>query len=65
MWDSTCRRFGQPDKLAREGEIAFDVGLFCFKGQELGTSQANIKRYTVNFVISFFRESKAVMDYLT
>jgi threonine dehydrogenase-like Zn-dependent dehydrogenase len=30
---------------AREGEIASDMGLFWFKGQKVGTGQANVKRY--------------------
>ncbi len=36
---------GGADKLAKEGEIAFDMGLFWFKGQKVGTGQANIKHY--------------------
>lgn len=36
---------GGADKLAKEGEIAFDMGLFWFKGQSIGTGQANIKHY--------------------
>ena len=36
---------GGPDPLAKQGEIAFDMGLFWFKGQRVGTGQANVKRY--------------------
>jgi glutathione-independent formaldehyde dehydrogenase len=36
---------GGPDELAKQGEIAFDMGLFWFKGQRIGTGQANIKAY--------------------
>ena len=36
---------GASDKLAKEGEIAFDMGLFWFKGQKVGTGQANVKHY--------------------
>jgi glutathione-independent formaldehyde dehydrogenase len=36
---------GGADKLAKEGEIAFDMGMFWFKGQSIGTGQANIKHY--------------------
>lgn len=36
---------GGADKLAKEGEIAFDMGLFWFKGQHIGTGQANVKHY--------------------
>jgi glutathione-independent formaldehyde dehydrogenase len=33
------------DKLAKEGQIAFDLGTFWFKGQKMGTGQANVKTY--------------------
>ena len=33
------------DPLAREGKIAFDFGQFWFKGQRIGTGQANVKTY--------------------
>ena len=36
---------GGPDALAKQGEIAFDMGLFWFKGQRVGTGQCNVKRY--------------------
>ncbi|WP_158748982.1 glutathione-independent formaldehyde dehydrogenase [Acidobacterium sp. S8] len=36
---------GGADQLAKQGEIAFDMGLFWFKGQSIGTGQANIKHY--------------------
>lgn len=36
---------GGADPLAKQGEIAFDMGLFWFKGQRVGTGQANVKRY--------------------
>ena len=36
---------GGADKLAKQGEIAFDIGLFWFKGQSIGTGQANVKAY--------------------
>jgi glutathione-independent formaldehyde dehydrogenase len=36
---------GSPDKLAQKGRIEFDMGLFWFKGQKIGTGQANVKRY--------------------
>jgi glutathione-independent formaldehyde dehydrogenase len=31
------------DKMAQQGEMAFDFGTFWFKGQKLGTGQANVK----------------------
>ena len=33
------------DKMAKKGEFEFDWGLFWFKGQSIGTGQANIKHY--------------------
>ena len=36
---------GSPDKLAKNGSIAFDFGTFWFKGQKMGTGQANVKAY--------------------
>lgn len=33
------------NKLAKEGKIAFDFGLFWSKGQHMGTGQANVKTY--------------------
>ncbi|WP_326818987.1 MULTISPECIES: glutathione-independent formaldehyde dehydrogenase [unclassified Streptomyces] len=37
---------GSPDKLYKEdGEVAFDYGLYWFKGQSMGTGQANVKAY--------------------
>lgn len=34
-----------PDKLYKDGEVAFDYGPFWFKGQSMGTGQANVKAY--------------------
>src|ERR1017187_7942833 len=36
---------GAEDKLAKNGEIAFDMGKFWFKGQKMGTGQCNVKAY--------------------
>jgi len=33
------------DKLEREGQMAFDFGLFWSKGQRMGTGQTNVKAY--------------------
>lgn len=33
------------DALAKEGKIAFDFGQFWFKGQKIGSGQANVKAY--------------------
>ena len=34
-----------PGELEKKGEIAFDMGWFWFKGQHIGTGQANVKHY--------------------
>src|ERR1700723_4738132 len=34
-----------PEELEKKGEIAFDMGWFWFKGERVGTGQANVKRY--------------------
>lgn len=36
---------GAPDKLSRQGRIAFEWGLLWQKGQTVGTGQANVKAY--------------------
>ncbi|MDB5946549.1 MAG: Threonine dehydrogenase and related Zn-dependent dehydrogenase [Ramlibacter sp.] len=36
---------GAKDKLAKRGQLAFDFGQFWFKGQSMGTGQANVKAY--------------------
>lgn len=36
---------GAQDKLAKQGQIAFDFGNFWMKGQKLATGQANVKAY--------------------
>ncbi|SFS20820.1 Threonine dehydrogenase [Granulicella pectinivorans] len=36
---------GSDDKLAKVGQIAFDLGKFWFKGQKMGTGQCNVKAY--------------------
>jgi glutathione-independent formaldehyde dehydrogenase len=36
---------GSKDKLERRGQMAFDFGQFWFKGQSMGTGQANVKAY--------------------
>jgi glutathione-independent formaldehyde dehydrogenase len=33
------------DDMAKEGKFAFDFGTFFFKGQAMGTGQANVKQY--------------------
>jgi len=36
---------GASDKLAKQGQLAFDFGQFWFKGQRIATGQANVKAY--------------------
>lgn len=36
---------GAPTELTREGKLPFDFGQFWFKGQRIGTGQANVKTY--------------------
>ena len=36
---------GAKNDLAKEGKMAFDFGAFWFKGQKIGTGQANVKAY--------------------
>lgn len=36
---------GSKDKLAQQGQIAFDLGKFFTKGQFMGTGQTNVKAY--------------------
>ena len=36
---------GAEDKLAKQGQIAFDMGSFWFKGHRMATGQANVKAY--------------------
>ncbi|MEA2750758.1 MAG: glutathione-independent formaldehyde dehydrogenase, partial [Myxococcales bacterium] len=34
-----------PDKLMKEGQIAFDIGTYFSKGLRMGSGQANVKAY--------------------
>ncbi|WP_214108742.1 glutathione-independent formaldehyde dehydrogenase [Acrocarpospora catenulata] len=36
---------GSPDDLYKQGEIAFDYGMFWFKGQTIGNGQCSVKNY--------------------
>ncbi|MFI6345866.1 glutathione-independent formaldehyde dehydrogenase [Streptomyces sp. NPDC050560] len=36
---------GAPNSLTQEGKLPFDFGQFWFKGQRIGTGQANVKAY--------------------
>jgi glutathione-independent formaldehyde dehydrogenase len=36
---------GGPDDLAKNGQVAFDYGMYWFKGQHIGSGQAPVKKY--------------------
>jgi threonine dehydrogenase-like Zn-dependent dehydrogenase len=36
---------GASDDLAKNGQMVFDFGTFWYKGQSMGTGQANVKNY--------------------
>jgi threonine dehydrogenase-like Zn-dependent dehydrogenase len=36
---------GSPDPLYKKGEVAFDYGMFWFRGQSMGSGQCNVKAY--------------------
>jgi glutathione-independent formaldehyde dehydrogenase len=36
---------GGVDELAKKGQVAFDYGMYWFKGQHIGSGQAPVKRY--------------------
>jgi glutathione-independent formaldehyde dehydrogenase len=36
---------GGADELAKNGQVAFDYGMFWFKGQHIGSGQAPVKKY--------------------
>ena len=47
-----------PDALGKEGKIAFDFGNFWFKGQKIGTGQANVKHYN-RYLAKLIHKGKA------
>lgn len=49
---------GAEDKLERRGQMAFDFGAFWFKGQSMGTGQANVKAYN-RFLSRLIERDKA------
>jgi glutathione-independent formaldehyde dehydrogenase len=36
---------GGSDELAKNGQVAFDYGMYWFKGQHIGSGQAPVKKY--------------------
>jgi glutathione-independent formaldehyde dehydrogenase len=51
------------DELAKQGEFAFDFGTFFFKGQSMGTGQANVKHYNAA-LRDLITEGKATPGFL-
>ncbi|MDT5028180.1 MAG: glutathione-independent formaldehyde dehydrogenase [Micromonosporaceae bacterium] len=49
---------GSPDPLYRKGEVAFDYGMFWFKGQKMGTGQCPVKAYSRK-LLALIQEGKA------
>jgi threonine dehydrogenase-like Zn-dependent dehydrogenase len=49
---------GSPDQLGKQGEIAFDMGLHWFKGQQINNGQASVKRYN-RFLRDMIHEGRA------
>jgi glutathione-independent formaldehyde dehydrogenase len=49
---------GSPDNLYKQGEVAFDYGMFWFKGQSMGTGQCNVKHYNRR-LLNLINEGKA------
>ncbi len=49
---------GSPDDLYKQGEIAFDYGMFWFKGQTMGNGQCNVKNYNRQ-LCTLIQEGKA------
>ena len=52
-----------PDKLAKQGQIAFDWGLLWFKGQRVGTGQANVKAYN-RYLRNLIHEGRAKPSFI-
>jgi threonine dehydrogenase-like Zn-dependent dehydrogenase len=47
-----------PDQLYKQGEVAFDYGMFWSKGQTMGTGQCNVKNYN-RALMALIAEGKA------
>jgi glutathione-independent formaldehyde dehydrogenase len=54
---------GASNDLAKEGKLAFDYGTFFFKGQSMGTGQANVKHYNAA-LRDLITEGKATPGFL-
>ena len=52
-----------PDPLYKEGEVAFDYGMFWFKGQTMGTGQCNVKKYN-RMQLDLITSGKAKPSYI-
>lgn len=51
------------DKLSKQGQIAFDIGLFFQKGLRMGSGQANVKAYN-RYLCNLIAEGKAKPSFL-
>lgn len=54
---------GSKDKLEKQGKIAFDMGAFWFKGQKIGTGQANVKHYN-RYLRDLIHEGRATPSWI-
>jgi glutathione-independent formaldehyde dehydrogenase len=52
-----------PDRLSKQGEIAFDIGLFFQKGLHMGSGQANVKAYN-RYLARLIHTGKAKPSFL-
>ncbi|MBC7840427.1 MAG: glutathione-independent formaldehyde dehydrogenase [Nitrospiraceae bacterium] len=51
------------DKLEKKGQIAFDLGLFFSKGLQMGSGQANVKKYN-RHLCNLIHEGKAKPSFI-
>lgn len=54
---------GSQDEMQRDGQIAFDMGNFWFKGQKVGTGQANVKHYN-RYLRDLIHEGRATPSWI-
>jgi glutathione-independent formaldehyde dehydrogenase len=54
---------GSPDRLYKEGKVAFDYGSFWTKGQTMATGQCNVKEYN-RALLNLIVEDKARPSYI-
>lgn len=54
---------GAADPMAKQGQIAFDLGAFFSKGQRMGTGQANVKAYNRR-LMNLIAEGRAAPSFI-